>query len=205
MQIENTDQIDVTTPFRVSDIKQWAYCPRILFFAICLPNVRPVTYKMTYGIESGKAEEDREVRRSLRLYGLTEGHREFEVPVESSRLGLRGRIDMVIWGAIEGREEIIPVDYKNSTQMGEHFRLQLAAYGVILEEMTALPAKRAFLYSIITRSAEEVKLDNRLREKLFRTLEEMHRMLWSEAFPGPTENLSRCVACEFRRFCNDVY
>ena len=78
----------LTMPFRVTDLKQWVYCPRILYYHHCLPDVRPVTYTMEAGIEAGRAEEGREERRSLRAYGLASGEREFNVALRSERLGL---------------------------------------------------------------------------------------------------------------------
>ncbi|PIZ26363.1 MAG: CRISPR-associated protein Cas4, partial [Chloroflexi bacterium CG_4_10_14_0_8_um_filter_57_5] len=114
-------------PFRVTDLKQWVYCPRILYYVMCLPDVRPVTYKMKAGVEAGREEEGREARRSLHAYNLTEGRREFNVPLVSSRLGLRGVVDMVIWLDEPAPGEVMPVDYKLSEIVGEHFRLQLAA------------------------------------------------------------------------------
>lgn len=191
------------TPFRVTDLKQWVYCPRILYYYTCLPDVRPVTYKMEAGVQAGKEEETREARRSLRVYKLNAGRREFDVPVASSRLGLRGKIDMVIW-LDDADEQFIPVDYKHSTRSGLHFKLQLAAYALLLEETSGGVARRGFLYSIPLRKAEVVVLDKRLRQKLYAALEGMHRILMSESMPEPTPQRSKCLACEFRRFCNDV-
>lgn len=195
---------ELVMPYRVTDLKQWAYCHRILYYYTCLPDVRPVTYKMEAGTEAGKIEEQREARRSLRAYGLSTGRREFNVAVESARLGLRGEVDMVIWVEDLKSDEVIPVDYKLSKITGEHFKLQLAAYGIMLEEMSGIPAKRAYLYSIPSRKAEKINLDGRLREKLMKALDEMHRMLYREAMPEPTRQVSKCIACEFRLFCNDV-
>ena len=76
---------DLAYPIRVTDLKQWAYCPRVFYYHQCLPRVRPVTYKMRAGVEAGQAEEGREARRSLRAYGLSSGDREFDVPVRSAR------------------------------------------------------------------------------------------------------------------------
>jgi CRISPR-associated exonuclease Cas4 len=196
------EAIEQVAPFRVTDLKQWVYCPRVLYYQVCLPKVRPITYKMEAGKEAGQAEEGREVRRSLRTYGLKEGRREFEVPLLSSALGLRGKPDMVIW--LDATQEVIPVDYKLSEVAGEHFKLQIAAYGIMLEEMSGYTAKRGFLYSIPARKAEEVKIDKRAREKLQTALSEMHRILRYELMPEPTPNRNKCLACEFRRFCNDV-
>ncbi len=33
----------------VTDLKQYCYCPRILFYMRCLPGVRPLTVKMEEG------------------------------------------------------------------------------------------------------------------------------------------------------------
>ena len=196
------ETINVEAPFRVTDLKQWVYCPRVLYYHVCLPAVRPVTYKMEAGREAGQAEEGRETRRSLRTYGLKEGRREFELPLLSSTLGLRGKPDMVIW--LDVSHEVIPVDYKLSEIAGEHFKLQIVAYGFMLEEISGYTAKRGFLYSIPARKAEEVKIDKRGREKLQSALNEMHRILRYEIMPEPTSTHNKCLACEFRRFCNDV-
>ena len=197
---------DLDPPFRVTDLKQWVYCPRILFYHLCLPDVRPVTYKMEAGVEAGKGEEGREARRSLRAYGIRAGERAFGVSLISPRLGLRATLDMVIWP--EDGQEVIPVDYKLSSKtgrnMGAHFKLQLAAYALMLEEAYNLPARRGFLYYIPLRKAEEVPINARLREKLHQELVAMQAMLTTERMPEPTPSRQRCVACEFRRFCNDV-
>jgi CRISPR-associated exonuclease Cas4 len=188
--------------FKVTDLKQWVYCPRVLYYHYCLPDVRPVTYKMEAGIEAGQAEEGREERRSLRAYGLSEGEREFNVPVTSARWGLRGEIDMVI--TVPRTGEVIPVDYKLSKIAGPHFQLQLAAYSLLLEEARGCIVRHGFLYHIPLRRAERVTIGERLRRKLTIALGEMRAMVTTEKMPAPTPNLRKCVACEFRRFCNDV-
>lgn len=192
------------TPFRVSDLKQWAYCPRILYYHHCLPDVRPTTFKMQSGAEAGQRAEGLEERRSLRAYGLSRGEREFNVPVQSARLGLRGEIDMVISSDERGQAELIPVDFKESRIEGDHFKLQLAAYAVMLEEQRGLPVTTGFLYLIPLRRAEAVPIDKRLRRKVEQAVHEMQAMLGRERMPEPTPHLSRCAVCEFRRFCNDV-
>src|SRR5258708_32823714 len=78
----------------VTDLKQSAYCPRIVFYRYCLPKVRPVTYLMEEGIRSHMEEDEREERRSLHPYGLREGERFFHLALQSERLGLTGRIDL---------------------------------------------------------------------------------------------------------------
>lgn len=193
---------DLAYPVRVSDLKQWAYCPRVFYYQACLPDVRPTTYKMYAGREAGQSEAGREERRSLRAYGIAAGEREFDVPVRSARLGLRGEVDMVI--TVAETREVIPVDYKLTRIAGEHFQLQVAVYGMLLEEMRGIEVARGFLYEIPLRRAEEVRIEKRLRVKALRAVEEMRRIAEREEMPLPTRNRHKCVPCEFRRFCNDV-
>src|SRR3989440_12318962 len=80
----------------VTDLKQYTYCPRIVFYRYCLPRVRPITYTLQEGIRSHVDEELREERRSLRNYGLAEGERAFHLSLQSSRLGLTDRVDLAI-------------------------------------------------------------------------------------------------------------
>ncbi len=189
----------------VTDLKQWTYCPRIVFYRYCLPKIRPVTYSMEAGILAHEVAAALEERRSLRAYGLTEGEREFDVALRSERLGLSGRIDLVIRCATPTGPEAIVVDYKLSERdAGPHFKLQLAAYGLMLEEAWGLPVRRAFLYHIPQRRAEAIPLTPALRRKVEQTVTAIHAAIAGEAIPPPPSSLGRCVSCEFRRFCNDV-
>jgi CRISPR-associated exonuclease Cas4 len=187
--------------FQVTDLKQYTYCPRVVFFAYCLPLIRPMTYKMEAGIAAHEKAEEQEQRRSLRRYGLTEGERFFDLWLASEALGLRGRVDM----AIRTATEAIPVEYKNSPgRAGRHLKLQLAAYGQMLEEAWRLPVRRGFLYFVPLRRAKEVKLTLALRREVEETVAAMRCMVEREAMPGPPRSRRPCVACEFRLFCNDL-
>jgi len=188
--------------FLVTDLKQFAYCPRVVYYSYCLPLLRPVTYKMEAGQEAHQEEKEREQRRSLRAYGLQEGERTFNLWLESVELGLRGRMDMAVR---IGDREAIPVEYKDSPgRAGPHLERQLAAYGLLLEEAWGLPVRRGFLYFIPQRRSKEVPLTAELYGQVRGMVEAMRRMVEGEAMPSPTRQRRKCVACEFRRFCNDV-
>jgi CRISPR-associated exonuclease Cas4 len=189
--------------FRVTDLKQYVYCPRILYYHTVLPQVRPITYKMEAGIRAHVQAEGREKRRSLRTYGLADGRRTFNVPVFNSELSLSGEIDMVI----ETNDELIVVDYKQAKRVGKHFKLQLMGYGRLLEladPKSTLAVKRGFLYLIPAREAIEVRFTRPLRRQLTDALHMMQATCLQQTVPAPTNKTARCVNCEFRRFCNDV-
>ena len=187
----------------VTDLKQYAYCPRVFYFMRCLPDARPITAKMTEGILAHEAEEAREQRRQLRTYGFTTGERHFGVSLYSSEIGLTALIDLVIVQP-DGKPAVIPVDYKMSDLAGPHFKLQLACYGLLLEEEMGLPAQVGFIYLIPERRAERVPLTEATKLRARAMLTEMRQIVDAEAMPAPLTQPGRCVNCEFRRFCNDV-
>ncbi|MDE0631749.1 MAG: CRISPR-associated protein Cas4 [Caldilineaceae bacterium] len=191
---------------KVTDLKQFAYCPRIPYYHYCLPEVRPTTYKMAAGIRAQDRAEELERRRSLRAYGLTEGERHFNVSITSGQLGVSGQIDLVIKHTLNGEDRLIPVDYKLSRRdPGRHFKLQLACYALLLEEVWGLPVEDGFLYLIPARRAVRVPITTRLRNDVRRQLAEIRALVLAERMPPvPPKQRSRCIDCEFRRFCNDV-
>ena len=191
----------------VTDLKQWTYCPRVVYYRYCLPEVRPVTALMQAGIASHVDESEREDRRSLRTYGLSAGERVFDLRLQSANLGLRGRLDLAI--ALPSRDapnaEAIVVEYKDSERAtGSHFMVQLAAYALLLEEAWNLPVRRGFLYSIPLRQAEPVPITRQLRAKVTQNIAAMHSAIQGEQMPPAPASRRPCVSCEFRRFCNDV-
>lgn len=201
--------------FTVTDVKQMGYCPRIVYYHYCLPalSVAP-TFHMQAGAAAGQKTEALEHRRSLRAYGLSEAGptvpaREFDVWLESERLGLRGRLDMLI---VAGGE-LIPVDYKDSDDPAaggggrpaqHNWQLQLAAYALLLEEARNVVTTRGFIYYIPARRARPVLLTPELKAEVRSLVAQMGEVVRREWMPSPTPRRERCRACEYRRYCNDV-
>jgi CRISPR-associated exonuclease Cas4 len=173
--------------FEVTDLKQWTYCPRVLYYRYCLPEIRPITDLIAAGIASHRDEASREERRSLRTYGLTVGERAFDIGLRSAVLGLRGRLDLAIAvpdRATPGAEAIV-VEYKDSEKpAGPHFKLQLAAYALLLEEAWGLPVQHGFIYSIPLREAEIISITPALRQKVQQAVAAMRAAIAGEWMPA---------------------
>jgi CRISPR-associated exonuclease Cas4 len=202
-------QADLKDTFllEVTDLKQWCHCPRIVFYRYCLPRIRPITGKMEEGILRHHEEREREERRLLRSYGLTEGERYFDVVLRSPAMGLSGRLDLLI--ITPGKEapaaEGIIVEYKLSDRKpGPHVKLQLAAYGLLVETLWNIPVHRGFLYQLPLRRTEPITFTRQLKNRVRETLASIRTTIEREALPPPPERQALCVSCEFRRFCNDV-
>jgi len=213
-QVEGLDLPDPLLPepfyLHVSDLRQYSYCQRVLYYAYCLPKVRPVTYKMEEGEEQHLEEKEREQHRGLAIYGLKElepwASKRFDVRVQSDGLRLRGRLDMVIDVVREGEHTCYPVEYKATRQQpGPQYRLQLAAYALLLEEQEGVVAKEGYFFLVPLRRAIAVRLDRSVKEKVRRLVAEMHAVVRGESVPPGCGVAGRCALCEFRRFCNDIF
>jgi CRISPR-associated exonuclease Cas4 len=191
----------VSLSLTVSDVRQHVYCPRIPYFrlGLRLPH-RFVTYKMAEGILEHRRTEELEHRRGLRAYGLADGERTFDLMLHSERLGLGGRLDMLIRRA----REAIPVEFKNSREpLGLNHKYQLAAYALLVEDAFGLPVRRAFVYFIPLKAAREVAILPAMRAYAKRVLGEIRRNVSGELMPEGTRVLGRCRECEFLPYCND--
>ena len=184
----------------VSDLKQYLYCPRVVWYRYCQPIPRPVTYKMEDGILAGTEVGEREQRRSLRAYGLSAGERSFEVWLESEELGLCGSLDMLITGA----GERIPVEFKNAKTVALNHKYQLVAYTLLLEATPGPPVTRGFVYLTPHKKAQQVIVTSGRRAYVTRMVREMRAMIADERYPKGTHVQARHRDCEFRPYCIDL-
>lgn len=186
----------------VTDLKNYTHCPRFTFFEHCWPAVRPRTYKMDAGDEAHARERERARRRSLRAYGLPDGERQFNVRVASASLRLVGEIDELI---ITPDQVYLPVDYKLSNKAHESFQMQVAAYAMLVEAQYATQVTVGYVYLITPRVLHPVPITDARRTAIRNMLDAIRAIARREQMPTPPKSHAKCVACEFRRFCNDVW
>jgi CRISPR-associated exonuclease Cas4 len=185
-----------------TDLKQWDYCPRIPFYRYVLP-VRPTpTYKMQRGKAVQAAVEALERRRGFRAYAVRDGERRFSVWLQSRRLGLSGKLDLLILTP----EACYPVDFKD-TEGGvrRNHRLQLAAYALLAEEAFARPAPEGFIYLVPQKEVVRVPVTDADRAEVVQAIGSIRRMIAEQRVPEPTTVRARCEVCEYRNFCADIW
>lgn len=189
--------IDMTA----SDVKQFVYCPRIIYFKFVLPVPILPTYKMAAGREAHKVMNQRERRRSTRKYKLEEGDRIYQQFLKSERLGLSGKLDLYIQGS--GR--LYPVEYKNSNgEPGLHHRYQLTAYALLLEDVKDTVVRRGFIYMLEDEIVYPLEITEGRKRFLKALLNSMRQMVSTEIMPRPTPFRERCLECEFKLYCADT-
>jgi CRISPR-associated exonuclease Cas4 len=186
----------------VTDLKQWAYCPRIPFYRYVLPVERPVTYKMERGKAVQAAVEALERRRGFRAYGMKDGERLFGVWLRSERLGLSGKLDLLI----RTPAACYPVDFKDTEGgLRRNHRVQLAAYALLVEETFRRPAPQGFLYLVPRKEVVAVPIAEPERAAVVQMLAEIRQMISREELPEPTAVRARCLTCEYQNYCADIW
>lgn len=201
-QVANVDVRGPSLALRVSDLKQYAYCPRIVYYQHVMPVDREPTYKMAHGKEAHVSLEALEKRRKLRAYGLDSGERIFNLWLHSERLGLSGKLDLLI----RTKHGVYPVDFKftEGRPHRNHF-LQLAAYALLVEERYGVSVDRGFLYLIPSKRVVTVEITDTLKQEVLESLQRIREMVRREAIPPPTPVRARCTDCEYQNYCADIW
>jgi len=157
----------------VTDLKQWAYCPRIVFYHRVMPAVGKQTFKMKEAIAAQDLIESLEMRRGLQTYGLDAAERRFGVWLSNPALGLSGKLDLVL----AATDRVAVVDFKlTGGEVGENHRMQLAGYSLLAESAFGLPAPVAFIYRIPDNRVFSVEVDRGLRAAVSEALQDIGEM-----------------------------
>ncbi|MGB9904223.1 MAG: CRISPR-associated protein Cas4 [Desulfotomaculales bacterium] len=183
------------------DIKQFFYCPRIIYFTYVLPVERKMTVKMAEGAQAHLEAARLEGRRTLKAFGLAEGTRFFRTALVSARLGLKGVLDM----HIASPAGYFPVEFKDTNRpLAAGHKYQLAAYVLLLEDHYGKPVRGGFVYFLPRNTLRYVEVTPGMRLYVKGVLGKIRRLVERQTFPEATLRRGRCRDCEYRNYCGDV-
>ena len=130
--------------------------------------------------------------------------------VASAELGISGECDVVEFRraedgvtlhGIDGRYQVIPVEYKRGQPKADDCdALQLCAQAMCLEEMLCCEIPEAYLYYGETRRRQTILLDAALRQKTCDMLAEMHSLYQRKHTPK-VRRTKACNACSLKDVC----
>lgn len=211
---------------RVSDVRRWVFCPRMVWHRNVLGPIARETPRMHVGRQAEAALAQLEKRRSWRRFGLEAAARRFSVPLEDRAWGVVGLCDLVLetpareepWPLCNGEmpDGIVPVMRRQpgrsipveiKTTRGGVTRahvLQLTGYAMLLERAGAPPVEHGFVILLPADEVVAVRIGPKERKAFERAVEEVRAALQAPALPQPTRFRSFCQECEFLNFCGDV-
>jgi CRISPR-associated exonuclease Cas4 len=189
-------------PLAVTELRQWEYCRRVVYYHQLMPGSGQSTYKMREGERAQEMIESLEMRRTLKEYGLENSERQFGVWLRDDRIGLSGKIDLLL----KGERSAAVVDFKlTSGEVGENHRMQLAGYAVLVESVLGLAVDQTFLFRIPDNRVSAVPVGRELKERVVEAVRGIQRLRETEELPEATDVRSRCAECEYANYCADVW
>ena len=120
------DEELLSTYLRINELKNYAYCPRISFYTLCL-GIDRETGLSKMGIEAEAEVKTRMKRRKHALHAVVDGQRHFDVTVFSHTYRIVGRLDEVV----EAADGIYLIDYKDTDRDYFLSGEQAMEYGLI--------------------------------------------------------------------------
>jgi CRISPR-associated protein Cas4 len=173
-----------------------------VYFHQVMPGAGQMTFKMREGLRAQDLIGNLEMRRTLREYGLEGAERQFGIWLENEKLGLTGKLDLLL----KGEKTAAVVDFKlTSGGVGENHRMQLAGYALLVEAAMGLSVEKTFLFRIPDNKVYTVEVTAELRARVVEVVGIIRRMKEEEMMPEATEVRARCVECEYANYCGDIW
>ena len=180
-------------------IRQWSYCPRVVYYMELLegPIHRPSWVKQ--GEDFHQMEEKLWQRRNLSRFKLSEGKTYHNLGLQSDELGLHGIVDM----AIETEEAVYAVEFKLSASNKKRGDiLQLTAYAMLLEKHFDKASPVAFLVGK-GKVLHSIEMNRARYLELMASTDKIRKLLERGLKPETSASSAQCCTCEYLNFCND--
>lgn len=183
----------------VNDVKQYLYCKRIIYYTQFL-GIIP-TYMMIRGKEIENKITDAFIKETTE--SLSKNVKiEKSVALKCNKLKLFGIIDFLLK---DGRL-VVPIEVKYGSYNDNHL-YQLYAYSILVENYFNTNVDFGFILYIDEHNTytNRIKITLENKRKIIKLISEIKSTLDIGIRPIPTENVRKCIHCEFNKFCDDVF
>lgn len=194
---------DFSTLIPASMVRQFHFCPRIVYFTLVEGVRERVTESMLEGQAAYQDELRREERRKtlLALRRETVSERHLDLYLRSERLGLEGQLDLL---AKTSRGYLV-VEYKwaeKPKRKGRvrHHIYQTAAYAALVEDVLGLAVTKIAIYYGLSRELVELAYTPQLKQHVLWTLKKIKRIIERGELPPPRTG-PKCKGCGYYSVC----
>lgn len=186
----------------VSDIVNYTYCPRIIYFEYIMHEKQKQTAKTKKAKERHIEFSNRTKRTKTVKESAIKLPRRLNVPLVSKKLNLQTVIDCLF---INGNEAY-PMDFKESFTPHSIYRgqkFQLAAQAMLLKEK-GFTVPFGYLKFLKDNNIVKVFIKEHHFTTVTENLERIKEIIRKEFIPKPTQYTKRCVDCCFLNICRRV-
>jgi CRISPR-associated exonuclease Cas4 len=182
-------------------IKQYHFCPRIIYYLGVLGFSERVTESMVEGMEFHSSEERRFQRRRTLAGGRREGVKASwsKLYVASGRLGLYGTIDEVA----EVGDGLVVVENKFMRGPKKPYPghvYQAVAYAMLAEEALRKPVRRIIIRYLRDEKSFEIPVTEELKKHVSWTVSRIRSIIEGERIPRGASH-RKCGSCGYGRIC----
>jgi CRISPR-associated exonuclease Cas4 len=189
-------------PLTVTHLLEHLFCPRFTYFEHVLgvperQDKRPLVLKGRQVHEERRRTNPSYLRKKLGVV-----RRQFDVPLASPKLGVRGSVDEVLTLA---DASMAPFDYKFAPEPRAVYynqKMQSALYGLLIREVFGVPVRRGYLCFVRSKH-KIVELEHTEADfaEVRQILDEILEVIQSGVFPRATTYKARCRDCCYRNIC----
>jgi CRISPR-associated exonuclease Cas4 len=189
-------------PLTVTHVLEHLFCPRFTYFEYVL--AVPERQERRLLVQKGRQahEERRRINPNYLRKKLGVVHRQFDVPLSSVRLGVRGSVDEVLTLA-DG--SMAPFDYKFAEDRGRIYqnqKMQSVLYALLIREAFQQSVHRGFLCYIRSKhKVVPIEFTDTDFADAEAVLREILQVIQTGCFPRATSWRSRCRDCCYRNIC----
>ena len=178
------------------EIRQFAYCNRILFFRHVIHAPMKTTYKMEYGMKKHK-----QLQGYANKSGEEYSQKYYNVYLTDPSVGIVGLIDYFEYNG----NEAYPVEIKSGNLPPEGLdnphKYQVSAQAILIEKnFDFLVKKVRIVYSKHNKVVDHfISLEDKLI--VLKMVEDIRKMIYSKKIPPPTKDIGKCIDCECKNYC----
>lgn len=198
--------------FGAEDVRQYVYCPRIIYFRYVLRTKAPRTAKMKKGTEKHSKVVKRQEVAMKRLERGMVGERTSkddysyrEIWLVDDELGVKARVDLMQISRGKQKEPVCVITEiktgRAPTVMSKSHLLQLSTQAILVERQFRMAVTQVRIHYQANNKEVVEELTDGLRTEALETLRIMRQLVINEWIPNPTPQKKKCRDCEFWRSC----
>jgi len=185
-------------------IKEYIFCPSILYNKYVMKIVEPITEMMRDGKE-GYERDRMGLKRRESILGdkrIKADKIIFSRWLKSEKYRIAGIVDCIYW--INNKMNILEIKYSKAKKPYPDHIYQAAAYALMAEEEFKQPVYKIIIYYKYSKLWYERRFTNQLRRYVIKIVEDIRKILDGDEIPTP--KLSRkCMSCWYSRICHPRY
>ena len=178
-----------------TDILNYHYCPRIIYYVHVLKIPQATTVKEYKGREKYTLFKNKSKRNKI-IAEFPHLPRKYDIYLEWE--GLATKADCVLFDG----DEAIPVQMKYAKKPRKTYKTtynQLLFEGLLIEKALERKVIRGFVKYELSSDIVHVALKN--IEQIWSTIESIKNIAHSELMPKSTSHRKRCVDCCYKKLC----